>query len=698
MPENSRPLNAKANENWVIKWNRSDNFGNPGDPEEDVDYTKWERNPQHVQTWTWDNKRNCKQKNGILSITARFDDAGADRPINQNCGGRTNDLFYTSGILKSFAGGTYGYYEARIKGAQLFPGVSPAFWMYSSIDDNATKEGEIRYSEVDVVEMTQRGNLVAGNEMVMDHNLHAIVATRFKVGNNGYTFQLDGRGNKIPLAASDYNTNKGRRWFRPGNPELHDAQENVTGSVSDPNRFDPRADFHYYGCKITPEWITWYVDRREVGRKRNDKWHRSMKVALSLGIRAPYTTFCNNAFALPTRAFALANKHKFPQTMQVDYVRVWELDENTTTPSEPKLAIKDEEAKRLTSDTFTTGKTLTFDVDFDAGIGFVAENNVSVNLILKDARNKNVEIYRGVASSDATGKRRGKIKFTIDLKKGGVNATPTADLNPGEQYVISGRFKSSQDPSKNILLDNQIKGIKIVKFVSQPVLEPKLEIEDEEANRLTTEVFTTGETLTFEINFDAGRGFVSENNVSANLILKDARNKNLETYRGVALSDATGRRRGKIKFTIDLKKGGVNAKPTANLSSGQQYIISSTFKSSKDPSKNVFMDNRIEGIKIGALLPLSFTEESLDEDDGITVHPNPIDNGQNLNIKLNKKSKKRKRIKFSLVDLEGEEVIYFKNFKNNSNLSIPINSIDSGIYFVKIQINKKIFLKRIIVN
>ncbi|OEK09081.1 hypothetical protein A8C32_14450 [Flavivirga aquatica] len=326
IPENSKPLNAEAGENWVIKWNRSDDFGKPGDPEEDVDYTKWERNPQHVQTWTWDNSKNCKQENGILTITARFDDARADRAINQNCGGRTNDLFYTSGILKSFASGAYGYYEARIKGAQLFPGVSPAFWMYSSIDDSITEEGKVRYSEVDVVEMTQRGDLVDDNEMVMDHNLHAIVATRFKVGNNGYTFELDGDGNKIPLAKVDYNTRKGRRWFRPGNPELHDKQENVTGQASDSNRFDPRKDFHYYGCKITPNWITWYVDRREVGRKQNDKWHRSMKVALSLGIRAPYTTFCNNAFALPERQFAINNIDKFPQTMQVDYVRVWELD------------------------------------------------------------------------------------------------------------------------------------------------------------------------------------------------------------------------------------------------------------------------------------------------------------------------------------------------------------------------------------
>ena len=42
---------------------------------------------------------------------------------------------YTSGMLKSYATGTCGYYEARIKGAPLFPGVCPAFWLYSRIED-----------------------------------------------------------------------------------------------------------------------------------------------------------------------------------------------------------------------------------------------------------------------------------------------------------------------------------------------------------------------------------------------------------------------------------------------------------------------------------------------------------------------------------------------------------------------------------
>ena len=333
-PENSDPLNALPGEVWEIKTDRSDDFGVDTDnTEQSVNYSKWQRNPAHVQTWTWDNDNNCKQKNGVLSITARFDDAGADRTINQNCGGVTTDLFYTSGLLKSIAKGTYGYYEARIKGADLFPGVSPAFWMFSDIDDSITEEGEIRYSEVDVVEMTQRGDLVAGNETIMDHNLHAVVATRFRVTSNGYDFELDASGNRIPLSEAEFTTNRGRRWFRPGNPELHDAQENVSGERTDPNRFDPRVDFHTYGCKITEEKITWYVDNRIVGEKLNDKWHREMNVALSLGIRAPYTTFCDNAFSLPTREFALANRDKFPQTMQVDYVRVWELREGTSAKS-----------------------------------------------------------------------------------------------------------------------------------------------------------------------------------------------------------------------------------------------------------------------------------------------------------------------------------------------------------------------------
>ena len=48
--------------------------------------------------------------------------------------------------------------------------------MYSTIDDRILPAGEVRYSEIDVVELTQRGNLLAGNQRIADHTLHAILS------------------------------------------------------------------------------------------------------------------------------------------------------------------------------------------------------------------------------------------------------------------------------------------------------------------------------------------------------------------------------------------------------------------------------------------------------------------------------------------------------------------------------------------
>jgi len=79
-------------------------------------------------------------------------------------------LFYTSGVAKSRATGSYGYYEACIKGADKFPRVSPAFWMYSKIDRTLTNEGDVQYTKIGVVKLTQKQTL-----QELDHDLHNIV-------------------------------------------------------------------------------------------------------------------------------------------------------------------------------------------------------------------------------------------------------------------------------------------------------------------------------------------------------------------------------------------------------------------------------------------------------------------------------------------------------------------------------------------
>ena len=273
-PQNVRPLTAKPGEQWVIRWNRSDDFSGSA-----VDWRKWQQNPANFSAWKWDNGRNVSVANGRLAITLRKGGGDGETPA------------FTSGMLKSYATGRYGYYEARIKGAPLFPGVCPAFWLYSQIDDSKVEPGAVRYCEVDIVELTQRNSHVEGNVRIGDHNLHAILSN----GSKGIA---------------------GRDWHRPNDARYRAAQELEYRAP-----FDPREDFHTYGCRVEKEWITWFVDGVEIGRKPNELWHQPMNVALSLGLRAPYAKWENNQL----KADPHAGPKEFATAMEVDYVRVCEL-------------------------------------------------------------------------------------------------------------------------------------------------------------------------------------------------------------------------------------------------------------------------------------------------------------------------------------------------------------------------------------
>ncbi|QEG02645.1 Kappa-carrageenase precursor [Stieleria maiorica] len=275
---NNVPLSATDADQWRIRWDRSDDFnGN------EVDWKKWNKSPENFGAWVWDNENNVAVSGGVLQITMRR----LPTPVAK--GGRPPTP-YTSGMLKSHVTGSYGYYEARLKGAPLFPGVCPSFWLYSKIDDSIVTAGQTRYSEVDIVELTQRGDRVAGNERIADCNLHAILAN----GKPG-----------MP----------GREWHRPNDERFKAEQANESRLP-----FDPRDDFHTYGCEVTPETITWYIDGKPIGQKQNRYWHREMNVALSLGLRPPYSTYTVKGF-VPSD---VEGNDEFPTTMKVDYVRVWD--------------------------------------------------------------------------------------------------------------------------------------------------------------------------------------------------------------------------------------------------------------------------------------------------------------------------------------------------------------------------------------
>ena len=242
-----------------------------------LDPDKWERDlkPWGERAWRADN---IWQKNGRVFIQAKYD---------RHKDKKGNEYFYTSGILRSRTTTTYGYFEARIKGCSRFPGLCPAFWLYSSGGRNPDYP-HITYSEIDIVEMLQgthvRGKGAAGPGHI-DLNLH----TRE---------MIDGV----------------ETWRRPQHwPEV------CKNTYDAP--WDPRDGFHVYACENTPEKITWYIDGLKVAESPNHNWHLPMYVTLTMELRPPLIKWAGIDGREPVPENSTPKG--FPTRMEVDYVRCW---------------------------------------------------------------------------------------------------------------------------------------------------------------------------------------------------------------------------------------------------------------------------------------------------------------------------------------------------------------------------------------
>ncbi|MCB1225946.1 MAG: family 16 glycosylhydrolase [Verrucomicrobiales bacterium] len=277
-----QPMPVGQPGNWMLKQAFSDEFEGAA-----VDGRKWLDEPPSWGPWTW-TKNNAVVANGKLQLRMTHE------PHSRKNQPR---LFYKSGIIRSKHLRTYGYYEARIKGCSLFPGACPAFWIYS---DGKETSGEVRYCEVDFVElqMNELNRKTGERDSVhhIDMNLH------------------------LRLADEDGSI----RWVRPGiDPDM------CKNAWVAP--WDPRDDFHVYGCNVTPETITWYIDGAEVAQKPNFHWHLPMRVTLSLGLRHPHIGWVGQDMKPVPQA---ATADGFPTHMEVDYVRVWERQQDPAVRSE----------------------------------------------------------------------------------------------------------------------------------------------------------------------------------------------------------------------------------------------------------------------------------------------------------------------------------------------------------------------------
>ncbi|QQY82314.1 family 16 glycosylhydrolase [Tamlana sp. s12] len=309
---------------WTIKWNASDEFNNST-----PDWAKWIKtgNLPNTTAWKWDNHQNVKISNdGVAALTMR------QNPNNASDGG----TYFKSGILKSYNTFTYGYFEAKIKGAHIGEGVCPSFWLYSNFD-YTVGEGQTVYSEIDIVELQQFDWYEGHQDDVrdIDLNLHAVV-------------KQNGQG----------------VWRRP---KMHPDEQLNKWRAS----WDPTQDFHIYGCEVNEQEIIWYIDGVEVARKPNTYWHRPMNVTLSLGLRKPFVEFYNNRNNAVNPESSAATREKLkgiPTTMYVDYVRVWEKSGTSVTPPSTSVGV-------IENNGFETGSLSSWNAS--AGASEVLRNNAS---------------------------------------------------------------------------------------------------------------------------------------------------------------------------------------------------------------------------------------------------------------------------------------------------------------------------------
>lgn len=215
-----KPLQS-LKKNWKLIPQLSDEFNG-----QRLDAAKWNNDVADWGVWSWE-PDNAWVKNGRLNLRMRYEEHQRGQWT----------LFYKSGIVKSKAPPVrYGYFEARIKAASRYPGVSPGFWAYRNDGD--------QWTEIDFVELTQRNLSVS----LIDTNVHV--------------FKQPGFPGTLPLQEE-------RTWKAP---------------------WDPRDKFHVYGCEWDEKEIRWYIDGRLVQARKNDYWHQALDLTLSMGVRGALKT------------------------------------------------------------------------------------------------------------------------------------------------------------------------------------------------------------------------------------------------------------------------------------------------------------------------------------------------------------------------------------------------------------------------
>ncbi|GEA10732.1 hypothetical protein KUL49_11070 [Alteromonas sp. KUL49] len=430
-----RPTGFDAGQvRWQELGNRTDDFESGS-----LNPAKWQNAPSSLVVGAWTFAQpNAYVQNGRLVIettqethTRTFQDSCWDGVAGGPSQATQRELYYKSGAVRTVADGVYGFYEASIKGVEIFPGLSPAFWLYSDghpfPDRNDPTKQYVDYSEIDIVELQQadwRSPTDFDDQFDMDHNLHA------RVEENGQIV-----------------------WKRPKpNPEAQLLHYEAP--------FDPSLGFHTYAVENRPDRITWYVDGVEVGSKPNKWWHRPMHLIFSQGLRRQlikYNPACQRADPNPDNIVSQG----FPEKarMQVEYVKTWK--------ALPSVWI--ENPGQYTSTQYRSGDTMEVTVDYHGGHDFYVDsgafNGVTLNLIERNASGL-VRVVKSANDPSTTNddkKYAGEATLSINLS--GVPASNT--LPNGHYYALAAAFQSSNGTS--IYMQSPVRDITVVNGSSAPI-------------------------------------------------------------------------------------------------------------------------------------------------------------------------------------------------------------------------------------
>ena len=260
--DNFQPY-SKISGSWVLDKSFSDEFN-----KSKLDETKWwdfnpawhGRKPSHFA------RSNVKVKKGLLRLSAKSLDP---KKVSIQDKSRGYDKFSTA-IIKSKNRSYYGYYEARAKSMKA--AVCNAFWLYDPLDESIKyREGE--YSEeIDIFEVFGKANKKE-NQRAYYAAVHRYQTPYVESLVNKRKYKLENRYTRLEVP------------------------------------YDFYEDFHVYGLLWTADELVWFLDGKEVFRRKNDFFKRPLHVIFDAEIMETWD--------------GLPNVDDLPSTFEVDYVRVW---------------------------------------------------------------------------------------------------------------------------------------------------------------------------------------------------------------------------------------------------------------------------------------------------------------------------------------------------------------------------------------